>query len=71
MSDRIADPPRQNAFSGGSGGVGLKKALLKMQLSRFQCDFKAHCHPYISKIGGYVGVSHLDISPLVCSKYAL
>jgi len=24
MSDMNADPPRQNAFSGGRGGVGLK-----------------------------------------------
>ena len=43
----------QNMKAAG-GGVGHKKALGKMPLSRFQYDFKAHCHPYISKTGGYV-----------------
>jgi hypothetical protein len=54
MSDMNADPPRQNAFSGGRGGVGHKKVHFKMPLSRFQCDIQAHYYPYISNTGGYV-----------------
>ena len=54
MSDMNADPPRQNAFSGGRGGVGLKTRVKEMAIPRFQCDIPEIGTPYITLTGGYV-----------------